>query len=451
MFRQIISSDKLYKYITSAVILIIPLYPKFPFLRIPGTQVSVRIEDFFMAFVTIFLIIKILPRLKKVFSNQFELSIAQFIFVGLISLISGVFLTQTVIPHIGFLHWARRVEYFIPLFLGVLAIRDKENLNFYLKVLMLTTLIAFFYGFGQRYLNWPVIVTQNSEYAKGIALRWISGSHINSTFAGHYDLATYLVLILPIFISLFYVVKNIKTRIFLFITILSGLWLLLASISRISIASYLAGSAVALFIIKKNKAILVVMVFSLIFFSFSPDLKTRYLRIFDEARKRLGEISIIVYAQTEVPQLRKSTVLPTPTPPTLLEDRSSSIRLNVEWPRAIRSLAKNPPLGTGYSSITLATDNDYLRTLGETGILGFAAFGLVFVNLIKLVVSNFLIRGRDFPDVQKAFVAGTIGGTSGVLLNALFIDVFEASKIAIIFWLMIGILIGLLRKENSYE
>src|SRR3989304_7021291 len=360
MLKRITQSQNLYKYLTAVILLIIPLYPKFPFLKIPGAQVSARVEDFLLALAALFLTVKILPQVKKVFSMSIESAIAIYILIGLISLLSAIFLTRTVVPHIGFLHWTRRVEYIIPFFLGVLAIKKKENLNFYLNILIVVSFIVFIYAIGQRYFYWPIIVTQNLEYAKGIALRYVAGGHINSTFAGHYDLATFLVLILPIFISLFFIIKRLKVRIILGIMILSGLWLLIASVSRISIASYLFGSTIALLILKKYKEIIIIFLVSLILFSFSQDLRVRYLRIFDEAKRRLGEISVTVYAQETYPERRTDFATPTPTPHPILEDRSSSIRLNVEWPRAIRAFTKNPLLGTGYSSITLATDNDYL-------------------------------------------------------------------------------------------
>ncbi|OGM15561.1 hypothetical protein A2V56_03480 [Candidatus Woesebacteria bacterium RBG_19FT_COMBO_42_9] len=427
------------------------LYPKFPFLRIPGLQVSIRLEDFLMAAVVGICGIYLLPRLLRVFSLNIEKTILIYLVVGLLSLLSAIFITKTAGIEVGFLHWLRRIEYFAGFFLGVLASRKRENLGFYIKILLLTLFIVFLYAAGQRYFYWPVIVTQNVEYAKGIALRWIPGSHINSTFAGHYDLATFLVLVLPIFISLFYVIKKIKTRIILGIAISCGLWLLLVSVSRISIASYLLASSVALLWLRKYKAILVVIGVSLIFFSFSSDLRTRYVRIFDEARKRLGEVTFYIHAQEDLPERRTNVVTPMPTPMPVLEDRSSSIRLNVEWPRAIRAFSKNPLLGTGYSSITLATDNDYLRALGETGILGLVAFSLIFIRISEILLTKYSLIKKEFSDIDKSFVAGMMGGSLGILVNALFVDVFEASKFAIIFWILIGILVGFIRKKNYAE
>ncbi len=132
----------------------------------------------------------------------------------------------------------------------------------------------------------------------------------------------------------------------------------------------------------------------------------------------------------------------------VFEDRSSSIRLNVEWPRAIRAFTKNPLLGTGYSSITLATDNDYLRLLGEAGALGFLAFSLIFIRIGNLTLANFPIH-KNFSGVEQAFIAGIAGSIPGVLLNAVFIDVFEASKFAILFWLLMGMFVALLKYKHN--
>ena len=132
------------------------------------------------------------------------------------------------------------------------------------------------------------------------------------------------------------------------------------------------------------------------------------------------------------------------------EDRSTSIRLNVEWPRALRALTKNPLLGTGYSSIGLATDNDYLRALGEIGVLGFAAFILILRR-----AGDVFYRAReklnDLPDIEKGFVAGISGGFLGILINAVFIDLFEASKFATMFWLFVGLAVYLIKDKLNEQ
>ena len=314
---------------------------------------------------------------------------------------------------------------------------------------------AFVYGFGQRYFSWPIIITQNQEYSKGVALRWMPGSHINSTFAGHYDLATFLVLVLPVVITSLFILKNKLAKLFLLAIWLMSLWLLVNTASRISLVSYLVATTFSLVLIKKYKVIPVVLLISLSFIGFSSNLQERYTRIWGVVRERVFEVKIIdnlvsgeIYAQVDEESLyKKDKPSPTPTPVPVFEDRSSSIRLNVEWPRAIRAFSKNPLLGTGFSSITLATDNDYLRALGEVGFLGLLSFSLIFITIFKEFLGVFPLQ-EYFNGLNLAFVSGMVAAIPGIFLNAIFIDVFEASKFAIIFWLFMGMAISLITNKK---
>lgn len=453
MQKLLAKSDKITKYLVAAILIVIPVYPKFPFIDIPKTHVFVRMEDFLMLIAALYLLIFVLKDLKEFFKDKVNSSVIIFLLVGLVSLGSAIFVTKTVTPTLGALHWLRRVEYLVPLFLGTVVFRNtKSNLAFYIKTILLAIFIVFVYGFGQKHFSWPVIATQNEEVAKGIAQRFNPGSHLYSTFAGHYDLASYLVLTLPIVVSLFYTLKGLKTRVVLAIAGFAGLWLLANSLSRISVISYLGTVTLSLILIKKYKAIPVVLFVSIAVFGFSSNLLDRYSRIFEVTKQRIKSQVMVspgqVHAQeTGLLERRKdSQTRPTPIP--IFEDRSTSIRLNVEWPRALRALRKNPLLGTGYSSITLATDNDYLRLLGEVGLLGFFGFFLYLVRVFSEAIPIFPLT-KKFKGVTLGFMAGVSGAIPGVLLNALFIDIFEASKFAIIFWLIVGIALSIVRNEKN--
>lgn len=451
--------NQIAKYLLAATLIIIPLYPKFPFIQIPGTYVSIRFEDFLLVIVALFTFIKITPNIKRFFNDGITRAIAIFILIGLVSLLSGVFLTQTVTVNIGVLHLLRRVEYFVPFF-AVLAFfpHDKgKSLEFYIKVMMIVVFVAFLYGAGQKYLNLPVIITQDAESSKGLALRWASGSQTTSTFAGHYDLASYMVLVLPVFISLIFVVKGKPSKILLLLTSLSGYWLLVNTASRISLASYLIAVCISLFLLKKYKAIVLVVLVSIVLSGFSSSLFARYKSLINVYFQKVKNVRIVetryfrseIFAQeTRLPTVSE-TVVPTAVPKPIIEDRSTSIRFNVEWPRAIRAFVKNPLLGTGYSSIGLASDNDYLRLLAEVGILGFFGFILILVRIILVYISS-LPFTEKLSGIRLGFVAGVVGGFFGTLLNAVFIDVFEASKFAITFWLLVGLAVSVI-KNASYE
>ena len=51
---------------------------------------------------------------------------------------------------------------------------------------------------------------------------------------------------------------------------------------------------------------------------------------------------------------------------------------------------------------------------------------------------------------EKSFVFGVIGGLMGTFMSTMFIDLFEASKFAIIFWLLLGCSVKLI-KSKLYE
>jgi O-antigen ligase len=133
------------------------------------------------------------------------------------------------------------------------------------------------------------------------------------------------------------------------------------------------------------------------------------------------------------------TATPTATPTEALravqQDISTSIRLDVEWPMSLRSFYKNPLLGTGYSTLGLATDNDYLRSLGETGFLGIAAFLSILISLF-----NKLKKGlKEKNALNKILITSALGIFASFLVSAAFLDVFESSKIAILFWAFMGL------------
>ncbi|HJY98776.1 MAG TPA: O-antigen ligase family protein [Patescibacteria group bacterium] len=452
-------ADGIGKYLLAAVLIVVPLFPKFPLLTVPGTYVAIRAEDLLLLFLAVFTFIKVVPNIRNFLKDDIVKAFVIFFGVGAVSLFSGIFLTHTVDPNIGILHWARRIEYVVPFFAALtLLTRQKASqyLDFYIKIILIVIAVAFIYGVGQRYLNFPIIVTQNEEYSKGVALRWTEGSHVNSTFGGHYDLAAYLVLTLPILLSLLVILKDWASRIALFAVSGMGIWLLIASISRIGQLAYFAALSVSLILLKKFKALAIILAISITLAGMSGSLGARFSRVIEVFYERTGIKDVIgdarngfaVNAQEfTLPASRNVNFVPTPTPVPVFEDRSTSIRLVVEWPRALRALAKNPLIGTGYSSIGLATDNDFLRMLGETGILGLAAFALIFIRIGKEFVAKALPVSK-FKGVDSGFVAGIIGGVVGTFIFATFIDIFEASKFATMFWLMLGLGLFYLRSRE---
>lgn len=132
---------------------------------------------------------------------------------------------------------------------------------------------------------------------------------------------------------------------------------------------------------------------------------------------------------------------------TVVSDISFATRLQVEWPRAISAFLKNPLLGTGPSSITEATDNDYLRSLGEVGLLGTGLFFLIFFAIVKTVFKAIL----SLSEKEKSLYFGFLFGLFGLLFNAGYIDVFEASKVAFQFWFVAGLFVASIKIKKHEQ
>jgi len=463
-----------------ALLLFIPIYPKFPTFNVTGTYVAIRAEDFVVVFVLLLWFVNQIrlgfPSLK----DRVGKMILLYWLVGFLSLLSALFITKNVLPHIAFLHFLRRIEYMSLFFVALSSVRSIQNVKSYGLVLFLTTVGIIVYGLGQKFFGWPVVSTMNEEFSKGMILRLTEWARISSTFAGHYDLAAFLVMILSVTVGFFFGIKNKTKKILILLIGLGSFYLLILTASRVSFVAYLIAIVFVMVGLKKYWWVGPVLALSITGMLLSEDITQRYALTFNIDLSALS---------SKMPKMRTLKPTPTPTPlplpqvtskpikvvgggkarptptPTLeatvaaeLEEwkpttelsvqYSSGIRFNVEWPRSLRAFAKNPLLGTGFSSVTLATDNDYLRLLAETGLLGFMAFFLIFLEIGRRVIG--FVRWAK-PGLEKSLVLGLSGAAIGLLANAVFIDVFESSKIAFIFWLLMGSLVGIMKtaKENA--
>lgn len=124
---------------------------------------------------------------------------------------------------------------------------------------------------------------------------------------------------------------------------------------------------------------------------------------------------------------------------------SMGIRLDALWPQAIKGFMSNPILGSGYSTLVKSnvgeftyaesTDNDYLRMLGETGLLGTIAF----LYIIYLVIKYAYLNLSDSNQMTTILSLGAIGATVAMLVTATYIDIFESSKVAYVYWMIAAV------------
>lgn len=521
--------------VASFLLAFIPLYPKIPLFDVlPGYIVRVRVEDILVLIAFLYYLVQLWHR-KLDFKNQLTPWIFAYLGVASLSILSAVFLIKTIpleLIHIGksVLHLFRYTEYFALFFIMFSAIKKSKDLKVVFYALALTVVAIVVYGYGQRYWYWPVFSTMNREFSKGMVLYLTEHARVQSTFGGHYDLAAYLVIVLPIFYLLAINAKKKWPRIALHSVHLLGLWLLIMSASRTSFIAYLGAVIVGLlllafkpskfwhkvfFFVRQSLASLFLV--ALMMLVFGADMRERLeqvLQAYPSVFKVYQESENFLSKQTEffndpLAKIRDwqakmkpsngiafdntqldSVLTPTDQQPVsqkpvdvyadipdkvavstqssqgetittyvekprtwsanaLKYGLSFAIRLDELWPNALKGFAKNPLLGSGYATLNKkefqqfteaeSTDNNFLRTLGETGLLGFITFyGSIIILLIVLYRNQKASTNQQLQVANIAFIAASIG----LLLNASYIDVFASSKVAFTYWALAGAILA---------
>lgn len=539
---------------TAFLAVFIPLYPKIPIGDlIPGYIVRFRLEDIFIAVAALWWGIQVL-RKKIHWRTPLTVAIGLYIVTGLVSNLAGIWITRTIpaeVLHVGksMLHWARYIQYFSLFFIAYSSVKNKIQAFWLIILSLVTVLLVGLYGYGQKFWFWPVYSTMNREFSKGIRLYLGEYARVQSTFAGHYDLGAYLVIMIPFALALFFALGRkslvpswLAPRWIRPIRVISlgawftGLWLLVMSASRASFVGYLAGIGLVLlfwawktrdwkWFLTRSFAIFLVSGIMLVFVG---DLSTRFAQLIDqnkypELHKAYHDVNAYVLEPTKILSLvgievkrpddgkslaeleaelnalgmTSSDTQPTPNRPSdvvvdvplrefdlndpaatlsgvalvrqgdkLVEERvfsecsvtrslSLCIRLETLWPQAVRGFTRNPLVGSGYATLTKSqveqfteadsTDNNFLRTLGETGALGFLFFyGAVGISMWMTWQAMF--RTKD--PILAALGMATFAGSVGLLINASYIDVFASSKVAYTFWMVQGVMLSLWVKEG---
>jgi hypothetical protein len=521
--------------IASFLLAFIPLYPKIPLFDVlPGYIVRVRLEDILILLAFLYYL-SLAWRKKIDWRSQVSPWIFSYLAVASLSILSAMFLTPTIpleLLHIGksVLHLFRYTEYFVLFFLMFSAVKKIKDLRVVLYTLIFTVLAVVIYGYGQRFWYWPVFSTMNREFSKGMVLYLTEHARIQSTFGGHYDLAAYLVIVLPILYLLAIKSQVKKMRLILHGTHLLGLWLLVSSASRASFIAYLGAVIFGLFMFalkERNfgqkllyfarKSFSYLLLVAIMMYSFGADMRERLEHVlqaypkpymaYESGQKLVANLGNslnnpleklknlrekqkpengIAFDNTDLDSvLSRTDEQPTSTRPSdvyvdvpdrvrvasessegaiiityveqprtwsdnaLKYGLSFAIRLDELWPNAINGFLKNPLLGSGYATLNKkefqqfteaeSTDNNFLRTIGETGLLGFITFyGAILTLLIVLHRQQKASSNEQLKITNIAFIAASIG----LLLNATYIDVFASSKVAFTYWALAGAILA---------
>ncbi len=472
----------------------IPLFPKLPIVDIVHTWVYIRAEDLLVALVAAGFAVRLI-RTRTMPSTPLTWPIVTYWLVGVVVVIVSIVATSKHIvnfhPHLAILHFLRRIEYMILFFLGYYAVKSNRGIfRASVWVIAVTVLLIILYGFGQKFLGLPAFLTMNEEFAKGIPLRLPPTARIPSTFGGHYDLGAYLVLVIPILGSMVFAMKRVWHKLVFFTLAVFGLVLLLLTASRVSFGVYLIAISAMLVWQKKRVLIIPVIIASFIIMNFVGEASERFYKTFRyenvvvdlSSGKPIGTLDKLEGSRALVEQIESpahedlpkgsefigihtdssprnnvnaieyytasslatgSGEIATVSGSFLIQkafvyDISLTTRFQGQWPKAFTAFRRDVLLGSGFSTLSVAADGDYLRMLGETGIAGSIAFLGIFIAAYVFFFRQLAI----VTGLPRSFAIGVYAGLTGLLCNAILIDVFEASKVAFSFWLMLGIALG---------
>ncbi len=516
-------SSRILLWIVLGLLVFIPLYPKLPLFDVAFTWTYIRLEDVLIALSYLVLFVYVLRR-HVPFKNFLLKPVVIFWMIGLLSTIVALATLgkqdnwAIFKPHLIVFNYLRRIEYLGVLFLAYSAMTDRNGVKKSVVALLGGALGVIIYGFGQKYAGFCSYLTMNEEFAKGTCIPLQPGTRVSSTFGGHYDLAGYLVFVLPMAVSMIFAIRSVYTRVLLALLTLFGFLLLLFTSSRISFPAVLISLGVVMVMnVKKKKyllgAVAAVLVVTLVFgrstiidrlgktlrinqvtvenstgrileqptthkdwaglpesdrailLPFFPSVSTPSAYIVTKHQK--GDINSddgatepgVIRNTVEVPQGNTKELSGSDKKEIIEEvrvvkgdyslryalvfDISFTTRFDGEWPKALSAFIAHPLLGQGYSTVTAAVDSSYIRALAEVGLLGFISF---FAILIIFLKKSFTYVSGSKNLLYKMYVTGVAAGVSGLLVNGILIDIFEASKVAFILWLCMGISVWIMER-----
>ncbi|MBP9816125.1 O-antigen ligase family protein [Candidatus Woesebacteria bacterium] len=541
--------DNILKALLMLFVFFIPLFPKFPFRVVNYTYIAIRLDDLLCAILAVVFIVQLVRKKVSFKDLPYKKLFAAFWVVVFLSFLSGMYITKTIeFPFVALLHSARRIEYMMMFFIAYSVIKTSADFKKLLFTFLTSLFLINIYGIGQRFFEFPAISTMNPEFAKGRILFLTPEARLSSTFAGHYDLAAYLVLMIPLLWGLFMYAKRIQisqkmkaftlgisllpivlaaytlsgisaetinhipiagtlfsplnqlvvgTILFaismylvlfnqlgkslIFFTIVLSTLSLVLTASRTSSIAYIVSTLPYLLYIRKFRYFIIAVVLSVGVSTFDTELAQRWLKTVQirqvVVNENTGEEVVvqklkkdslpagnaIIRTRNTLPvtaeaQLTKKDLLARATLSGQLNasgsamteddytvisavaaDTSISTRLQVSWPRAFKAFLKNPLLGSGPSSISESSDGDYFRWIGETGALG----ALLFLGIIATVLKGIYAARNKVSEEGRFLIVGLMFGTLGLMVNAILIDVFEASKVAYLFWTLLGVFSGM--------
>lgn len=300
-------------------------------------------------------------------------------------------------------------------------IENKKQLNSILTLFVFTAVLVAVYGLYQ--------------YKVGIKLdrAWVDVSinpdintRVFSVFGNPNVLAEYLIMSIPISISLFWSTKKLLKKLIFLVSSLILIGTLILTFSRGGWLGFAFGLLIFVVLVEKR------LLLSLI---------------------PAGVLAIFIMPSSVIHRI--ATI-------GNLSDSSNAYRIKV-WDITLDIIRDNWMTGVGFGYIPFRetfikyirtmnvyhAHNMYLETLAEMGIGGFLVF-IAFIFIIYKYAIITLMKNND--RYLKIITAGLLAGLSSVLFHGLFENILYLPRIIVTFWVLISfILVAVKLSKNGNE
>lgn len=406
------------------------LLPKLSLLDVGGSSVGIRLEDFVILLLALYLLVDL--TLCRVWRSTLMLPVVRswlrWLGSAALSTLIGFFLLGTVpAAHLGALFIGRHVEFFI-VFLVALRIPWTEiRLRRWFSMCLATTVSVWGYALLQIGDFVPYFSTLQSIKHRG-TVTYAKTGVVMSTFGGHYDFGIFTVLAISVILA-FLIWWFRFGRPFSLRALMSprGLMLLVLGLGIL-----------CLLFTKSRSAYLALLS---VVFVIGWRYHSRYVFYLTLTA------GMYLLAQFLSGQLGNHPRLMHWHGLSYFVDISLLERLG-KWTSIIGEA--NPLtalIGAGISSQGSAVDGYYMRLIGETGLVGFVLFGVLIWQVFRLAFQLIKLSSASFW--SGLLGRGLLLSLAALLTQAIFIDTFVSSKVMLVWWFAAGAVTRLATATNK--
>ncbi|MFN3550209.1 MAG: O-antigen ligase family protein [Endomicrobiia bacterium] len=388
------------------------LSPEIKLADVPGREVVVRIDDLLIAAVFLGWFA------KSIFTKKLEivvtgplLPIFLYTIVCIISTYLGVISGRIVLTK-AFFYLLKYLEYFTIYFLTTQIVKTKKQLEIYLLLFIITSIIVNIHG----YTLIGKVERLYAPFDKPSAV--IGGGEVGSGEANTYG--GYLLIVISLLISLFCYSDNVNlSSMYIFLTIFS----LIPFAYTKSRSSYLGFvfMTITLIVLTEKKKILI-LTSLLLLFVLSPI-------IFPQATQTVVERIKETFAEKTTSQ-EEATVLGFK-----IRELSALARIQ-SWKKMFNEfIPKRPVLGFGVTGVGLV-DTQIPLIVGETGLLGLTIFLWLVISVFD---STYKVFKTSNDLLYKSISLCVFSSLVGLLFQSTAANTFIIIRIMEPFWFLTGI------------